>query len=60
MRSRSKPLLRSLKQRGFALLHEARAEPWGQTVARLQPKRGCDYRPVVRAVNAPLTEQRAP
>jgi hypothetical protein len=25
-----------LKERGFALLHEARTEPWGQTVARLQ------------------------
>jgi hypothetical protein len=24
-----------LKARGFALLHEAREEPWGQTVARL-------------------------
>src|SRR5206468_2940531 len=26
-----------LKEKGFTLLHEARAEPWGQTVARLQP-----------------------
>ena len=24
-----------LRERGFALLHEARPEPWGQTVARL-------------------------
>jgi hypothetical protein len=25
-----------LKEKGFRLLHEARTEPWGQTVARLQ------------------------
>ncbi|HEX9342060.1 MAG TPA: VOC family protein, partial [Actinomycetota bacterium] len=25
-----------LKERGFTLLHDARTEPWGQTVARLQ------------------------
>jgi hypothetical protein len=24
-----------LRERGFALLHDAREEPWGQTVARL-------------------------
>jgi catechol 2,3-dioxygenase-like lactoylglutathione lyase family enzyme len=29
-----------LKERGFTLLHEARTEPWGQTVARLQPSEG--------------------
>lgn len=29
-----------LKQRGFALLHDARTEPWGQTVARLQSSEG--------------------
>ncbi|HEX6677865.1 MAG TPA: VOC family protein [Actinomycetes bacterium] len=29
-----------LKERGFALLHEARTEPWGQTVARLQSGEG--------------------
>jgi catechol 2,3-dioxygenase-like lactoylglutathione lyase family enzyme len=29
-----------LKQRGFALLHEAHTEPWGQTVARLQSSEG--------------------
>ena len=29
-----------LKERGFTLLHEARTEPWGQTVARLQSPEG--------------------
>jgi hypothetical protein len=29
-----------LKDKGFALLHEARTEPWGQTVARLQSGEG--------------------
>ena len=29
-----------LKQQGFTLLHEARVEPWGQTVARLQSTEG--------------------
>jgi catechol 2,3-dioxygenase-like lactoylglutathione lyase family enzyme len=29
-----------LKDRGFTLLHEARTEPWGQTVARLQSTEG--------------------
>jgi catechol 2,3-dioxygenase-like lactoylglutathione lyase family enzyme len=29
-----------LKEKGFTLLHEARAEPWGQTVARLQSSEG--------------------
>jgi catechol 2,3-dioxygenase-like lactoylglutathione lyase family enzyme len=29
-----------LKGRGFTLLHEARIEPWGQTVARLQSSEG--------------------
>ncbi len=29
-----------LKERGFALLHESRTEPWGQTVARLQSSEG--------------------
>jgi catechol 2,3-dioxygenase-like lactoylglutathione lyase family enzyme len=29
-----------LKAKGFTLLHEARAEPWGQTVARLQSSEG--------------------
>jgi len=29
-----------LAERGFPLLHEARAEPWGQTVARLQTPEG--------------------
>ena len=29
-----------LRERGFALLHDAREEPWGQTVARLQSAEG--------------------
>jgi hypothetical protein len=29
-----------LKDRGFTLLHQARTEPWGQTVARLQSSEG--------------------
>ncbi|MDT7710865.1 MAG: hypothetical protein QOG20_6472 [Pseudonocardiales bacterium] len=29
-----------LKENGFTLLHEARTEPWGQTVARLQSSEG--------------------
>ena len=29
-----------LKDQGFTLLHEARTEPWGQTVARLQSSEG--------------------
>ena len=29
-----------LEERGFALLHPARTEPWGQTVARLQSTEG--------------------
>ena len=31
---------RELEGRGFALLHHARTEPWGQTVARLQTDDG--------------------
>jgi catechol 2,3-dioxygenase-like lactoylglutathione lyase family enzyme len=29
-----------LKEKGFALLHDSRTEPWGQTVARLQSSEG--------------------
>lgn len=29
-----------LRQQGFTLLHDARTEPWGQTVARLQSIEG--------------------
>jgi catechol 2,3-dioxygenase-like lactoylglutathione lyase family enzyme len=29
-----------LREKGFTLLHEARTEPWGQTVARLQSLEG--------------------
>ena len=31
---------RDLEQAGYELLHEAREEPWGQTVARLQSPEG--------------------
>jgi len=31
---------RELEQLGFELLHDARQEPWGQTVARLQAPEG--------------------
>lgn len=31
---------RELQERGHTLLHEARTEPWGQTVARLQSPEG--------------------
>ena len=29
-----------LQDRGYALLHESRTEPWGQTVARVQTLEG--------------------
>jgi hypothetical protein len=29
-----------LREKGFTLLHEARVQPWGQTVARLQSSEG--------------------
>jgi catechol 2,3-dioxygenase-like lactoylglutathione lyase family enzyme len=29
-----------LKEKGYTLLHDARTEPWGQTVARLQSSEG--------------------
>ena len=45
-----------LKDRGYTLLHEARAEPWGQTVARLlSPERlivGVSYAPALHAAPA--------
>jgi catechol 2,3-dioxygenase-like lactoylglutathione lyase family enzyme len=34
------PAAEELRQRGFTLLHDARKEPWGQTVARLQSNEG--------------------
>ena len=34
------PAVTELRQAGFELLHEARVEPWGQTVARLQSPEG--------------------
>ena len=46
-----------LKDMGFALLHQARTEPWGQTVARLQSPEGRDHRPLVRAVDAFVTRR---
>ena len=34
------PAADEIRQRGFELLHDAREEPWGQTVARLQSSEG--------------------
>jgi catechol 2,3-dioxygenase-like lactoylglutathione lyase family enzyme len=42
-----------LRERGFALLHDAREEPWGQTVARLLSNEGLivgiSYAPALHA-----------
>jgi catechol 2,3-dioxygenase-like lactoylglutathione lyase family enzyme len=42
-----------LRRDGFALLHDARTEPWGQTVARLQSVEGAivgiSFTPALRA-----------
>jgi hypothetical protein len=34
------PAVQELEQLGYELLHPAREEPWGQTVARLQSPEG--------------------
>jgi catechol 2,3-dioxygenase-like lactoylglutathione lyase family enzyme len=43
--------VRELEQVGYELLHDARGEPWGQTVARLQSPEGAiigiSYTPVL-------------
>ena len=45
------PAARELEQAGYELLHGAREEPWGQTVARLQSPEGAiigiSYTPVL-------------
>ena len=45
------PTARELEQAGYELLHTAREEPWGQTVARLQSPEGAiigiSYAPVL-------------
>jgi catechol 2,3-dioxygenase-like lactoylglutathione lyase family enzyme len=45
------PATRELEQTGYELLHPARKEPWGQTVARLQSPEGAivgiSYAPVL-------------
>ena len=45
------PAARELEQAGYELLHPAREEPWGQTVARLQSPEGAvigiSYTPVL-------------
>jgi catechol 2,3-dioxygenase-like lactoylglutathione lyase family enzyme len=44
------PAARELEQAGYELLHPAREEPWGQTVARLAPEAaiiGISYAPVL-------------
>ncbi len=47
------PAARELQQAGYELLHPAREEPWGQTVARLQSPDGgivgISYAPVLHA-----------
>jgi catechol 2,3-dioxygenase-like lactoylglutathione lyase family enzyme len=45
------PAARELEQAGYELLHGAREEPWGQTIARLQSPEGAiigiSYAPVL-------------
>jgi catechol 2,3-dioxygenase-like lactoylglutathione lyase family enzyme len=45
------PAARELEQAGYELLHGVRAEPWGQTIARLQSPEGAiigiSYTPVL-------------
>jgi catechol 2,3-dioxygenase-like lactoylglutathione lyase family enzyme len=42
------PAARELEQAGYELLHPAREEPWGQTVASAAVTRGRDHRNLVR------------
>ena len=46
---------KELRDKGFALLHDARQEPWGQTVARLQSIEGA----IVGISFAPWFHERA-
>ncbi len=48
-----------LKVKGFTLLHDARTEPWGQTVARLQSSEGAIHRPLLRALDASVARNNA-
>ena len=45
----------NLKEKGFALLHQARTEPWGTACRSASVARGRDHRPLVRAVDAFVT-----
>jgi catechol 2,3-dioxygenase-like lactoylglutathione lyase family enzyme len=49
-----------LQEKGYALLHDARTEPWGQTVARLQTMEGAivgiSYAPWMHEAQAGLRE----
>jgi len=45
----------NLKEKGFALLHQARTEPWGTDCRSASVARGRDHRPLVRAVDAFVT-----
>jgi hypothetical protein len=47
---------RELQERGFRLLHAARTEPWGQTVARLQAPAG----PIVGVAYTPSMREGTP
>jgi hypothetical protein len=44
----SKATAEELRRDGFALLHDARTEPWGQTVARLRSVEGAIVGPHLR------------
>jgi catechol 2,3-dioxygenase-like lactoylglutathione lyase family enzyme len=48
-----------LEARGYRLLHPARTEPWGQTVARLQTLEGAivgvSYAPSLHSATTPVT-----
>jgi catechol 2,3-dioxygenase-like lactoylglutathione lyase family enzyme len=50
---------RELESRGYTLLHPARTEPWGQTVARFLSHEGAilgiSYAPVFHQATAPST-----
>ena len=55
------PAARELEQAGYELLHGAREEPWGQTVARLQSPEGAiiglSSRPCCTTDSSPRIQQ---
>ena len=48
-----------LKDKGFALLHQARTEPWGKNSRSASVARGRDHRRLVRAGDASVTSRDA-